>query len=494
MPLYMRDGYYKLGEAKGIAFLWIASSFLIVNIMALLTMSVASKLKKPNGNAPVHLSKAETLSFLKPRAFLLAFILTSLLSLAFSMDKKIAFFGLDGWRTGFMTWGFAAIIALFISKYGFIPKKKIEGYIAALCLIVPFLMFLLGIINRFGIYPLAVNGRNNSFLATLGNINWYTGYLSIFVPIGAGLCYREKRFSKGFFACAVYEIVGFATIFLQGSESALLIVAAVMALLAFNGFRDRENCKKFLLQIAILGIGMEIAGLLFLAFQNSYTYEASLLIISCAKHVGLILVAAAVCIYRLGCLFDEIKVPFYKNAYRMILWGLVVATGVVALLFLANNLSDDFGNGRGIIWRLSTEAFSKESFLQKLIGVGQDCYFTFIRSDKDLSHAVYEAFDGSRLTNAHCELLTVLIQTGFVGAAAYLGLIVSSVLGLMWVAEGHKSDSDNANGIEGSAIVFALPIAAYFLNSLVSFSQTTSTPYLFVCIGIGIKIIADSRR
>ena len=88
LPLYMRDGYYKLGEAKGIAFLWIASSFLIVNIVALLTMSVASKLKKPNGNASVHLSKTETLSFLKPRAFLLAFILTSLLSLAFSMDKK----------------------------------------------------------------------------------------------------------------------------------------------------------------------------------------------------------------------------------------------------------------------------------------------------------------------------------------------------------------------------------------------------------------------
>lgn len=480
LPLYMRDGYYKLGEAKGVAYLWITGSFLALNIVAFL-FRAAGRLKAESGKTNA-IDQTKARSFLKTRGFLLAFLLTSLISLIFSMDKKIAFFGLDGWRTGFLTWGSAAMIALFISQYGFIPKKT-EGYIAAICLLVPFFMFLLGIINRFGIYPLDVSGRNNSYLATLGNINWYTGYLSVFVPIGAGLCFREKRFSKGFFLCAVYETAGFTALFLQGSESAILIVAAVYLLLAFSGLRERERFKDFLIQLFILGMSMEIAGLLYLIMKNSYTYEESLLISTCARHTGLILMALSACIYRLSCLLGEIKISFKSSLYRMILWGIAVAAAVFAVLYLANNITDDFGNGRGLIWRLSAMAFSKEPFFRKIVGVGQDCYFTFIRSQKELSHAVYEAFDGARLTNAHCEVFTVLIQTGILGAAAYLGLIITTILGLMTISE---KDSD-------MAIVFALPIAAYFMNSLVSFSQATSTPYFFICVGAGLNMIRKSR-
>ena len=481
LPLYMKEGYYKLGEAKGLAFLWISSIFLVLSILGAAAVLVRSRVKGEK------ISKGTLVSGLRNRAFLLAFIASSLISLIFSMDKKIAFFGLDGWRTGFMTWGFAALLALVISIFG-IGKRSVTPYITAISLFVPFCMFLLGIANRFGIYPLPIAGRNNSYLATLGNINWYTGFLSVFVPLGVGLSYREKRFSKGFFLCSVYELVGLAALFLQGSESALLIVAATYILLAFSGFRDRERFKDFLCRLFVLGTAMELSGLLYLVLKESYTYEDSMLVLVCAKHVGLIVMAAAVVLYRLGCFFGEIKVSFKKNIYRYILFGVVVTGGVFVLMFVANNFSDDFGNGRGIIWRLSSQAFARESFFQKLVGVGQDCYFTFIRSDKELSHAVHEAFDGARLTNAHCELLTVLIQTGFLGAVTYLGLICSSILELMLISERSDKEADRS-----FAIVFALPIAAYFLNSLVSFPQTVSTPYVFICIGIALKIISDHK-
>ena len=481
LPLYMKEGYYKLGEAKGLAFLWISSIFLGLSILGAAVVLVRSWKKGQK------FSKETFVSGLRTRGFLLAFIAASVISLIFSMDKKIAFFGLDGWRTGFMTWGFGALLALVISVYG-IGKRTVTPYIAAISLLVPFLMFLLGIVNRFGIYPLSIDGRNNSYLATLGNINWYTGFLSVFVPLGVGLSYREKRFSKGLFLCSVYELVGLTALFLQGSESALLIVAATYILLAFSGFRDRERFKDFLCRLFVLGMAMELAGFIYILFKESYTYEDSMLVLICAKHVGLIVMAAAVVLYRLACLFGEIKASFKKELYRYILFGLVVAGGVFALMLVANNFSDDFGNGRGIIWRLSAQAFFKESFFQKLVGVGQDCYFTFIRSDKELSHAVHEAFGGARLTNAHCELLTVLIQTGFLGAVTYLGLICSSILELMMISE--RSDRDDRGSF---SIVLALPIAAYFLNSLVSFPQTVSTPYVFICFGLALKIISDEK-
>ncbi|WP_026517765.1 O-antigen ligase family protein [Butyrivibrio sp. MC2021] len=481
LPIYMKDGYHKLGEAKGLAFLWISGIALGACVLGIGIYLL--RLKK----AGKQIDKERLIVTARKGAFLLAFFGLSIISLAFAVDRKVAFFGLDGWRTGFLTWGFAAALAFIIAFWG-IGSGKFSKWVAAISLLVPFLMFILGIINRFGIYPFAINGRNNSYLATIGNINWFTGFLSVFVPLGAGLCYREKRFSKGFFLCAIYELVGLAALFLQGSESALLVVGACFGLLAFNGLRDRESFKNFLCQLFILGIAMESAGLLYIILKSSYTYEDSILILTCARHVGLILAAAAISLYRLSCLLGEIKASFKKEIYRYLLIGVAITAGVVVLLYVKNSFSDDFGNGRGVIWRISAMVFSGESFFQKLFGVGPDCYFAFIKTDKEIARVVYDAFDGARLTNAHSELFTILIQNGILGAAAYLGMIFSSLWNLMKIAEGMNSEEDTR-----LAMVFALPIGAYFLNSLVSFPQTVSTPYFFICIGMGLKLMADHR-
>lgn len=481
LPLYMRDGYSKLGEAKGLAYLWISGIFMLLSVLGVAAVLVRSKMKKQ----PIDRDRVTTT--LMSGKYLLAFFALSIISLIFSVDKQVAFFGLDGWRTGFLTWGFAVLLAIVIALFG-VGTRKIQPYIAAICLLIPFLMFVLGILNRFGIYPLPIEDRNNSFLATLGNINWYTGFLSVFVPLGVGICYREKRFSKSFFACAAYVLAGSMALFLQGSESALLIIAATYCLLAFNGLKDREHFKDFLCQLFILGLAMEIAGLLYIVLKNSYTYEDSVLILSCARHTGLVIMAAAVALYRVSCLLGELKASYKKSLYRYLLIGVVLTAAVFSLLYVKNNFSDDFGNGRGIIWRISAMVFAKESFLQKLIGVGPDCYFAFIKNDQDLARTVYEAFGGSRLTNAHSELFTLIIQNGILGAAAYLGIIISAVWNLMKLAEDRAPEKDGAK-----ALVFALPVAAYFMNSLISFPQTVSTPYAFICIGIGLKIITEQK-
>jgi hypothetical protein len=58
----------------------------------------------------------------------------------------------------------------------------------------------------------------------------------------------------------------------------------------------------------------------------------------------------------------------------------------------------------------------------------------------------------------------------------------------MKLAQDRAPEKDGAK-----ALVFALPIAAYFMNSLISFPQAVSTPYAFICIGIGLKIITDQK-
>ena len=97
-----------------------------------------------------------------------------------------------------------------------------------------------------------------------------------------------------------------------------------------------------------------------------------------------------------------------------------------------------------------------------------------------MSEAFTGAFGGDMLTNAHCELLTVLIERGFIGACIYLGLFISIFYDVLWAKER-----------ENAAIACALPIFSYFVYSQISFSQVTATPYVYILIGI---YLAFSRK
>lgn len=44
----------------------------------------------------------------------------------------------------------------------------------------------LGIANRFRFYPFSYMGIDYTYLSTLGNIDWFCGYLSVVVPILMG--------------------------------------------------------------------------------------------------------------------------------------------------------------------------------------------------------------------------------------------------------------------------------------------------------------------
>lgn len=54
------------------------------------------------------------------------------------------------------------------------------------------LVFGLGLLNRFDVYPIASLRGDRSFISTLGNINWYCGFLAVFLPVGMGLLIRTR--------------------------------------------------------------------------------------------------------------------------------------------------------------------------------------------------------------------------------------------------------------------------------------------------------------
>lgn len=71
-----------------------------------------------------------------------------------------------------------------------------------------------------------------------------------------------------------------------------------------------------------------------------------------------------------------------------------------------------WGNGRGAAWTAGWKTFAAMPSARKLVGAGPDCFESCVYSDPQIAEMLHSVFGTSRLTNAHNELLTVLVNTG----------------------------------------------------------------------------------
>ena len=456
LPLFMKDGFYKLGEAKGLLFMALGGVLFVICAIFLLI----SKTRLNMGVLGV-------------------LLFSNVVTFLFSVDKKTALFGLEGWRTGFLS----IIIMMFFASMitdGLMVKRALEVAL----LIVPFAVSILGILGRFGIYPLGISADDGSFLSTIGNINWFTGFLSVFVPMGIGIAATRKRFSLEFFLSEIYVIVGITALLVQGSESGLLIISGTYLLLCYLCLCERDSFKSFLIQLFTLGIAMTVVYLLMYFFGKRYSYDDNLLISICMNHVGIILMAAALFLYRLSRFMEEISFEWKKKFLRRLFFAITIVGVVAAGVWIFNVYGDDFGNGRGIIWRMSLDMFGSLPSIRKIVGVGQDCFYSYAYGNPYWSESFINVFDGNRLTNAHNMYLTLLIEAGVMGLLSYLFVFGYTLFNLI------KGSYKNKH----AGLCCALVIFAYLLNGFVSFSTVVSSPYVFMILGYALFVINGSQK
>ena len=137
-------------------------------------------------------------------------------------------------------------------------------------------------------------------------------------------------------------------------------------------------------------------------------------------------------------------------------------------------LDENWGNGRGLIYKVSLDVFERMSPLQKLFGVGADGFSAFAYSDAEMQRYLTSCFGESILTNAHCEILTNLINLGLLGTTAFVGVFASFVVRCMKRGEEYPQ-----------AYIPAVCVICYFANNLISFSQVLNIPFLFLILGMG---------
>lgn len=519
MPFYNEQGYAYIGTNKAMFFRTVAVNgmIFILPVLALyLVLAYAEQRNEKNGHNREENRKLQ-LSFTDKCALLYGFSL--LLSYACSDYRKqgawgSAFWGSEGWYMGLLPQ------LLLLGSYFLVSRCRTHTkWLFGLFLPVSAVVFALGYLNRFGIYPIDMKIENPNFLSTIGNINWYCGYLvSVFFG-GYYLLWREAdwrqtadmvhgsengwrtRLPK--LLLGAYVAIGFATLVTQGSISGLVAMGVMLVVTFCLSVGDGRRMQAFWQGTLLLSLVCLLSWCLRNVFRREITFEdafVDMLTDSVLPFVATVI--SVVFVVVLAYCSAQKKYP--KKIFSVLGWivaggsaaGICVVIGMIVLNTLhpgsIGKLSENpfftfspaWGSNRGATWEAGLRCFAEQNFLHKLVGVGPDAMDAYIAQNgsAELTALVTERFGNDRLTNAHNEWLTILVNEGMIGFVGFVGMMVSAIVRYMKIGKASSMTITSSRIIAGAC---GFCLLAYTVNNMFSFQQSMNTATIFIIMGIG---------
>ncbi|MCR4787084.1 MAG: O-antigen ligase family protein [Lachnospiraceae bacterium] len=489
-PFYMESGYVGLSDAK-------YRFFLICGLIGVVALTITG-FKKLRENL-----KENPLS--KIQIAVIAFAIVSLISFIFSGYKTIALTGAPQWNMGLVT--ILLCCALFFLLSILWKPKKAVIYAA---LVVSAIVFILGFLDRFSVYLIPLSERNPSFISTLGNINWFVGYYSVLMPLGVGMLFMAKgRADLEKILLYVYTGIAFICGFAQGSESVFLVFAALFILLLFLTGKRIVRFDEFLIVIIIWCLSAQALRLVMRFFPKAYNYDTDGL---CAKITqssipGILALIFIVILMMIWEGSGENGSYDTEKIMVRILW-IVTALGAVSYVVISiirtntdllpgitNSVfywDSRFGSGRGEAYSVAFSSLKDLGIKGFLIGKGPDCFESFVYSIDPLRDRLAQVWPNDRLVNAHCELLTLLINEGLAGVIAYTAIFVAL---FKTVFKKDRLDimlGDNGAFEDKIALIGAVAVICAFIHNFVSFAHVLNIPFMFILAGMAVA--SDSAR
>lgn len=471
-PLYMKDRMVMIGDAKYFFFRDATLLFLAVIAFGMALYAIAGGWKQM-----LSCLSRNNLSVLD--CFVFAYGITSIVSCTLAEDMEIAIWGYADWHLGVISQ------LLFVSIY-FIVSRLYSGSedMWETAGIGAVIVFLFGVLNRFQVDPLGIytgmaeNDWNRyHLLSTIGNNNWYCGYISVTAGICIYLFYSRQGVSRVIAGLGV--ALTFITLLTQGSESGYVLIAGVFAILCYVSLSKRASFLRFLETVLLFPM-------VCLALQGIHRIAPKLLIMDdegtegiWALWDGWVLIFAVLVIFYI-CLRirwrqkAEESCCFVKPIRITMVVG--VCLGVILLIaWGASGKNMNWGTARGALWYLSIQSFIEGSWKQRLIGAGPDCFATHIYESynpNDMVQVVHR-WQNVVYTSAHNEWLNTLVTQGLLGLVAYGGIFVSGIVRAL-------------KRVEAQPILLLglLALGGYAANATVSFQHVMATPFIFIMLGM----------
>ena len=484
-PFYAPGGYTRIGAVKYEFFRNVSLATLAVSVCVIL-LSIAIR---RDGRWLIRNYRRLSVT----DWFAYGYLVAVMLSYLCSAYKEDALWGVTGWQMGVMTQVIFVLTYFLFSRYFHGDLRWIIVWLTAATVV-----FMLGICNRYSIYPIAMEGQTAVFISTLGNINWYCGYWSVIASIGMTLYWCSDRTWLRIVAGA-YSIVAILAGVTQGSESAYPVFAVLLLallVLSLGSSRRMHRLPELCIMFAVgCLLGKYMQFLPHLRYNYTLTDDSGSAGVTAVLLTGnaawWIMCIALVCYVLLRSLEKRgilhIENGLLKNRrFKYIAAAAVVGLCCIAVVILLNIsgafdgseiFRGDWGHGRGAAWNCGINAYRSLDALHKMVGVGPDCFADYVYGVPELAGRLVEQFAGQKLTNAHNEQLTLLVNVGAVGWICFAGLFLTAFV--RYVRRAHR---------QPMLYLCAVGILAYTVHNLVSFQQVLNTPYIFIVLGIGEKL------
>lgn len=498
-PLYAPGGYMHIGQVKyeffrGVSFVMTAS--LIAVILCSFLMH------RENNWLLSHYKRMSVTDW-----FAYGYLVAVMISYLCSPYKENALWGAEGWYMGVITQMIFVLIYFFFSRYFHADVRWFGIWMLSSAIV-----FVLGICNRYSVYPIVMQGQTEGFISTLGNINWFCGYWSVTAPIGiAAYWSSDKLWIRTL--TGTYSVIAMVSGITQGSSSAYLVFIAMLLVLFILSLNNNRRLYRFLELCMMFAASCQFGRIMKYLTGLEYNYE----IYDAKSMISYVLLDSNSTIWAfmvlLGCyvLFRvlEKRGRFHIEKHKW-LWGILtiavmftVAVTVLLWLFDSDvlNLCDipprtpdedvslgiyfdeEWGNGRGAAWNCGMEAYRNMDVLHKVVGIGPDCFADYVYSIPESADKLIEQFDDLRLTNAHSEPITLLVNIGMLGVVCYIGIMATGFVRFLRGA-----------GRQPVLYLCAVSVLTYIAHNLVSFQQVLNTPFIFIILGIGEKYYAGTRQ
>lgn len=503
-PFYVPGGYMRIGEVKFEFFRNVS----LVTLAVMAAMIILSIVVRRDGEWLIRNYRGMSVT----DWFAYGYFVVVMLSYLCSGYKEDALWGVKGWYMGVITQIIFVFLYFLFSRYFHCDIRWIGIWLVAASIV-----FVLGICNRYSVYPIVMEGQTETFISTLGNINWFCGYWSVTAPMGITMYWCSDKVWVRILT-AIYSIIAMLSGVTQGSNSAYLVFIILLLVLFILSLGSRERLYRFV-ELCMLFAVACLAGKLMLSLPNlTYNYapgrEDEMSRITTALLTGntalWIFGIALVCYVLLWVISKHSCLNIQSYMGRCIQWKVILSAVVITIacieaviLLIASGVfyggkvpqtandnadymqifDDSWGNGRGAAWNCGVNAYRSMDTLHKIVGVGSDCFADYVYDVPELAEKLTEQFVNQRLTNAHSEYVTLLVNAGVLGSLCYAGLFLTAFVRYVRRASGHPL-----------LCLCAISILTYTVHNMVSFQQVLSTPFAFIVMGIGERVYRSTAE
>lgn len=453
LAMYVHNGYFDLVEAKGNMLLWTTLVYVVVIILSYILICIR--------NHKINAGFWATFDIFE--CCLLAFAFVSVMSVAVSPTRLTAFWGSDGCCIGALTIILLCLSCIFMKRY-----LELEKWMTAIMAVSGIIIFVLGITDCFDLdimgWHKGIAASHFDFLSTIGNRDYYDGYLALTLPFFAVLLLFEK--DKIWHAIyGLFLVLGFINMYIVKNDGNLLIFGCGIFLVYYI-LKEKVSVYRVIELLVLFIVASIIVEFICIWIPSENVVGNSIMGMLQDKHwyIALCGLVAVMCILR--------KKTLPYNAIRIWIGFSIV---IVLLLFVVVVTEYDlsFATDRGYIWSYGMETFSKSPIGMKMFGWGTDCYKNAIYTIVG-ERIVVTWPESTLIANAHNEIVQYLVTMGLFGVLAYI-----AIYGITLFSKSEKVD------------VFVMAsrcgIFAYFCTALGNNPNGLNYGILFVMLALANK-------